>query len=150
MRLCPCDSGIEYNLCCLPHLNASQHPAKPALLMRSRYTAFVLHHADYLVNSWHPSRRYPGLVSELSEGFSSAEWLGLTIFEEADGKEDNEAYVSFVARFQESGNLTAIIERSRFLKENDRWYYVDGIRPSFGRNDACPCGSGKKFKKCCG
>lgn len=150
MRLCPCDSGTEYSLCCQPYLNASQHPTKPAQLMRSRYSAFVLHNADYLVSSWHPTRRYQGLVSELSEGFGSAEWLGLTIFEESPGKEDNEAYVSFVARFQEKGNLKAIIERSRFLKENDQWYYVDGIRPSFGRNDACPCGSGKKFKKCCG
>ncbi|WP_187439378.1 SEC-C metal-binding domain-containing protein, partial [Escherichia coli] len=44
----------------------------------------------------------------------------------------------------------AIIERSRFLKENGQWYYIDGTRPLFGRNDPCPCGSGKKFKKCCG
>lgn len=150
MQLCPCDSGKEYNLCCQPYLNADQQPAQAVQLMRSRYTAFVLHDADYLVNSWYPGRRYPGLVSDLSAGFSSTEWLGLTVFEETHGKDDNEAYVSFVARFQENGNLTAIIERSRFLKENDRWYYVDGIRPSFGRNDACPCGSGKKFKKCCG
>ena len=150
MRLCPCDSGLEYSLCCQPYLNTHQHPVKAAQLMRSRYSAFVLHNAGYLVNSWHPVCRYQALESELSEGFGSAEWLGLTIFEEAQGKDDNEAYVSFVARFQEKGNLKAIIERSRFLKENDRWYYVDGIRPSFGRNDACPCGSGKKFKKCCG
>lgn len=150
MRLCPCDSGIEYSLCCQPYLKASQHPAQPVQLMRSRYTAFVLHNADYLVSSWHPTRHYQGLVSELSEGFGSTEWLGLTIFEQSPGKEDNEAYVGFVARFKENGHLKAIIERSRFLKENDRWYYVDGIRPSLGRNDACPCGSGKKFKKCCG
>jgi len=150
MRLCPCGSGIEYNLCCQPYLNTSQKPQHAAQLMRSRYTAFVLHNADYLVTSWHPTRRYPELASELSKGFGNTEWLGLTIFEEAKGKEENEGYVSFVARFQENGNLAAIIERSRFLKENDQWYYVDGIRPSFGRNDACPCGSGKKFKKCCG
>lgn len=150
MRLCPCGSGLEYNLCCQPYLNASQQPKHAAQLMRSRYTAFVLHNADYLAASWHPARRYPGLESELSEGFGKTEWLGLTIFEETKGKEENEAYVGFVARFQENGNLAAIIERSRFLKENDQWYYIDGIRPSFGRNDACPCGSGKKFKKCCG
>lgn len=150
MRLCPCCSGVEYNLCCEPYLNASQHPKQAVQLMRSRYTAFVLHNAAYLVASWHPTRRYPALESEISEGFGTAEWLGLTIFEASEGKEENEAYVGFVARFQENDNVTAIIERSRFLKENDRWYYIDGIRPSFGRNDACPCGSGKKFKKCCG
>lgn len=150
MRLCPCDSGLEYSLCCEPYLNTRQQPRKAAQLMRSRYTAFVLHNAGYLVSSWHPTRRYQTLESELSEGFASTEWLGLTIFEEAQGKDDTEAYVSFVARFEEKGHFKAIIERSRFLKENERWYYVDGIRPSFGRNDACPCGSGKKFKKCCG
>lgn len=150
MQLCPCGSGVEYNLCCQPYLSASKYPEYAAQLMRSRYTAFVLHHVGYLVASWHPARRHPGLESELCKGFATTEWLGLTLFEEANGREENEAYVSFVARFQENGKQTAIIERSRFLKENDQWYYVDGIRPSFGRNDACPCGSGKKFKKCCG
>ena len=150
MQLCPCGSGLEYSLCCQPYLSTRQYPEHAVLLMRSRYTAFVLRKADYLVASWHPARRYDGLESELSDGFGCAEWLGLTIFEETRGKEENEAYVSFVARFQENGQQTAIIERSRFLKENDRWYYMDGTRPAFGRNDACPCGSGKKFKKCCG
>lgn len=59
---------------------------------------------------------------------------------------DNTGYVSFVARFREHGKSGAIIERSRFLKENGQWYYIDGTRPQFGRNDPCPCGSGKKFK----
>lgn len=150
MQLCPCGSGIEYNLCCQPYLDANQKPQHAVQLMRSRYTAFVLQNAAYLVASWHPTRRYPELESELSEGFGRTKWLGLTVFEQGQGKEENEAYVSFVARFQENDHLAAIIERSRFLKENDQWYYVDGIRPSLGRNDACPCGSGKKFKKCCG
>lgn len=150
MRLCPCGSGSEYNLCCQPYLETRQKPLRAAQLMRSRYTAFVLHNAQWLVASWHPSRRYPALAAELEAGFAKTEWLGLTIFEEADGSDENEAFVSFVARFQENSRPAAIIERSRFLKENDQWYYIDGTRPVFGRNDACPCGSGKKFKKCCG
>lgn len=149
-HLCPCGSEVEYNLCCAPYLNGNQKPPSAKQLMRSRYVAFVLHNADYLVESWHHSCRYPALKSEISEGFGRTEWLGLRIFEEAMGKNSDEAYVSFIARFQENEKGCAIIERSRFLKENDQWYYVDGTRPDIGRNDACPCGSGKKFKKCCG
>ncbi|AIR07351.1 SEC-C domain-containing protein domain-containing protein [Cedecea neteri] len=118
--------------------------------MRSRYTAFVKQDADYLVSSWHESCRRPSLNSEISNGFGETEWLGLTIYEEAEGKDAHEGYVSFVARFRENGKQSAIIERSRFVRESGQWYYIDGLRPQFGRNDPCPCGSGKKYKKCCG
>lgn len=150
LQLCPCGSGLEYSLCCQPYLSAAQHPQRPSQLMRSRYTAFVKQNADYLVASWHESRRHPSLKSEISSGFGDTEWLGLTIYEEAEGKDANEGFVSFVARFQENGKQSAIIERSRFVRESGQWYYIDGLRPQFGRNDPCPCGSGKKYKKCCG
>ncbi|QIX97622.1 YchJ family protein [Cedecea sp. FDAARGOS_727] len=150
LQLCPCGSGLEYSLCCQPYLSAGQHPQRPSQLMRSRYTAFVLQDADYLVSSWHESCRHPTFKSEISGGFGSTEWLGLTVYEEAEGSNENEGYVSFVARFNENGKQSAIIERSRFVRENGRWYYIDGQRPQFGRNDPCPCGSGKKYKKCCG
>ncbi|WP_252507484.1 YchJ family metal-binding protein, partial [Escherichia coli] len=90
------------------------------------------------------------LRAELIAGFAHTEWLGLTVFEHCWQDADNIGFVSFVARFTEGGKTGAIIERSRFLKENGQWYYIDGTRPQFGRNDPCPCGSGKKFKKCCG
>ncbi len=118
--------------------------------MRSRYTAFVLHQAEYLIKTWHPSCEAHTFRQHIEAGFANTHWLGLTVFEQAEGENDNEGYVSFVARFQEQGKNGAIIERSRFLKENGQWYYIDGTRPQFGRNDPCPCGSGKKFKKCCG
>lgn len=150
LQLCPCGSGLEYSLCCQPYLSAGQHPQRPSQLMRSRYTAFVLQDADYLVSSWHESCRHPTFKSEISGGFGATQWLGLTVYEEAEGSNENEGYVSFVARFNENGKQSAIIERSRFVRENGRWYYIDGQRPQFGRNDPCPCGSGKKYKKCCG
>ncbi|MEP9276295.1 YchJ family metal-binding protein [Enterobacter hormaechei] len=89
---------------------------------------------------------YQGLVRT----FPNTVWLGLTVFEAAPGRDANEGYVSFVARFSEQNKPSTIIERSRFLKDSGQWYYIDGTRPQFGRNDPCPCGSGKKFKKCCG
>lgn len=149
-QLCPCGSGQEYSLCCQPYLRADQLAPTPSQLMRSRYSAYVMKDADYLVASWYPQARGETLKSDISRSFDSTHWLGLTVYETADGRDENEGFVSFVARFQEDGQESAIIERSRFLKENGQWYYVDGTRPQFGRNDLCPCGSGKKYKKCCG
>jgi len=149
-QLCPCGSGLEYSLCCQPYLRADRYAPTPSQLMRSRYTAYVMQEADYLVTSWYPQTRSPTLKSDISGSFATTHWLGLTVYETADGRDENEGFVAFVARFEEQGVESAIIERSRFLKENGQWYYADGMRPQFGRNDPCPCGSGKKFKKCCG
>ncbi len=118
--------------------------------MRSRYSAFVMKDADYLIKTWHPVRRSSGVRAEMAGFAQHTEWLGLTVFEHCDeGRTPTISdFVSFVARFNDKTG--AIIERSRFLKENGQWYYIDGTRPLIGRNDPCPCGSGKKFKKCCG
>ncbi len=118
--------------------------------MRSRYSAFVMKDADYLIKTWHPSCQAQQFRAELEKGFAHTEWLGLTLFASDDRRAANEGFVSFIARFNDNNRPGAIIERSRFLKENGQWYYIDGTRPLIGRNDPCPCGSGKKFKKCCG
>ncbi|MEW5559751.1 YchJ family protein [Enterobacter asburiae] len=148
--LCPCGSALEYSLCCQRYLSGSELPLTPSQLMRSRYSAFVMKDADYLLSTWHPSCEPQAFRHDLEQSFSGTEWLGLTIFAADEGKTPNEGYVSFVARFREHNKSGALIERSRFLKENGQWYYIDGTRPLIGRNDPCPCGSGKKFKKCCG
>lgn len=147
---CPCGSALEYSVCCQRYLSGEHVAPNPSHLMRSRYSAFVLKQVDYLINTWHSSCQAAGFRQDIENGFAQTEWLGLTIFEHTDSEDAHEGYVSFVARFKEHGKPGAIIERSRFLKENGQWYYIDGTRPTFGRNDPCPCGSGKKFKKCCG
>ncbi|MGK0599577.1 YchJ family protein [Yokenella regensburgei] len=149
-QLCPCGSAQEYSLCCQRYLSGAQLAPEPSQLMRSRYCAFVMKDADYLVKTWHPSCRTETLRNEIASGFAGTEWLGLTVFAEEAGRHPGEGYVSFVARFRDVNHSGAIIERSRFLNENGQWYYIDGTRPLIGRNDPCPCGSGKKFKKCCG
>jgi len=118
--------------------------------MRSRYAAFVIKDADYLIKTWHPSCQAAQFRQDIVSGFANTEWLGLRVYDSAPGSSADEGYVSFVARFTDNNKLGVIIERSRFLKESGQWYYIDGTRPQFGRNDPCPCGSGKKFKKCCG
>ena len=147
---CPCGSGKTYENCCeIAHKNILNVTTAKAL-MRSRYSAFVMKDADYLIKTWHPSCQAQQFRAELEKGFSQTEWLGLTLFASDEGRAPNEGFVSFVARFNDNNRPGAIIERSRFLKENGQWYYIDGTRPLIGRNDPCPCGSGKKFKKCCG
>ena len=93
---------------------------------------------------------------------SESEWKQLDILATEGGEaDDEEGFVEFRAVFSEAGGEDmAHTERSRFVKEGDRWYYVDGLLPTpvtyrreeekVGRNDPCPCGSGKKYKKCCG
>ncbi len=154
MDVCVCGSGLEKSDCCLKTV-AGKSPANTAeALMRSRYTAYVMANEGYLLDSWHKSTRPSGL--DLSE---PVEWLGLQVKQVEKGRAgDREGWVEFIARYQSAGRPGAIHERSRFVYEQGQWFYVDGelIRDSLkptrqpGRNAACPCGSGKKFKRCCG
>ncbi|WP_160621191.1 YchJ family protein [Mixta intestinalis] len=147
---CPCCSGLQYSLCCGRYLSGDLFPPSPEALMRSRYTAYSQHNADYLVDTWHSTHRSAQLRQALSESFPHTQWLGLRIIACEDGEKENEAWVTFFARYLENGRPGAVYERSRFVREDQRWYYIDGTAPQVGRNDRCPCGSGKKYKKCCG
>jgi SEC-C motif-containing protein len=89
--------------------------------MRSRYSAFVLGRAEYLLATWHPSTRPASLGLE---ALATRRWLGLKVLAHEPGVD--EARVEFVARFKEGGRATRQHERSRFLREDGRWYYVDG------------------------
>lgn len=91
--------------------------------MRSRYTAFVRERADYLLATWHPSHRPASLDFD-----AAAQWLGL----EVRGhwvKDADHAEVEFVARHRLGGRAVRLHERSRFVREGGRWYYVDGDMP---------------------
>ncbi|MDI9222523.1 YchJ family protein [Pantoea sp. EA-12] len=147
---CPCCSGKQYSSCCQPFLSGHDIPASAEQLMRSRYTAYVEKNAAYLASTWHSSQRVADLETLLSESFSNTEWLGLNVTRCINGNHVNEAFVTFFARYREKERTSAIYECSRFLREDQRWYYVDGTTPELGRNDRCPCGSDKKYKKCCG
>ena len=147
---CPCCSGKQYSVCCQPFLLGREIPPTAEQLMRSRYTAYVEKNASYLTSTWHISKRVADLETLLSESFTATDWLGLTVTCCNEGSHENEAFVTFFARYREKGRNEALYERSRFLREDHHWYYVDGTAPALGRNDRCPCGSDKKYKKCCG
>lgn len=136
-------------------------PPTAEALMRSRYAAYVEHAIDYLGDTLHPAHRADWDRDATRRWAESAQWRGLEIVTtEAGGADDTDGIVEFIARFDEDGVAREHRERSRFKRETGRWYYVDGdtpkpatqrhAAPKVGRNDPCPCGSGRKFKKCCG
>ncbi|ADV01528.1 hypothetical protein HF896_19040 [Alicycliphilus denitrificans] len=119
---CPCGGGASLAACCgryLDHFDSTPAPDAERL-MRSRYTAFVLGRAGYLLATWHASRR-PGSLDP-DEG---AKWLGLEVRSHRATAEDR-AEVEFVARWRVGGRAVRLHERSRFVREQGRWYYVDG------------------------
>ncbi|MCK0154129.1 YchJ family protein [Alcanivorax sp. S6407] len=142
---CPCRSGKDYSQCCQP-LHDGQPAASPEALMRSRFSAFAMGKADYLLRSWHPGTRPDNLSLDDKE-----HWVGLTIINASE--DSDRGKVHFQAVSQEPHGFTMLEEISNFVREEGHWFYVDGetsvsvLKP--GRNDPCLCGSGKKFKKCC-
>lgn len=120
--------------------------------MRSRYSAFVLGLGDYLVHSWHPDHLGGLTADQLSQ--TDTRWDGLDILAAQGGPLDDTGMVEFKAWFREGDERHCLHERSRFVRHQGRWVYTDGeqdpAQQQAGRNDPCPCGSGKKFKKCCG
>lgn len=121
---CPCGSGEAYGACCGAYLDRGQLPDTAEALMRSRYCAYVGKRAHYLLETWHRSTRPAQL--NLDEG-PQARWLGLKILQtEGGGPADAEGRVEFVARYKVSGKAGQMQEASRFVRENGRWFYVDG------------------------
>jgi len=118
---CPCGRPREYAQCCgLYHAGAAAPDAET--LMRSRYSAYVRRDADYLRASWHPSTRPAELELD-----THTVWLGLTVQRVVASGADR-AEVAFLARYRiGGGSAVRMIEHSRFVREDDRWYYLDAL-----------------------
>ncbi|MGR9051316.1 MAG: YchJ family protein [Gammaproteobacteria bacterium] len=153
---CLCGSGMSYRQCCEPYHLGTALPDTAEALMRSRFTAYARHDAEYLSTTWDASKR-PERIDFAKE---QAEWRKLDIIaRKKGGKSDQKGLVEFKAYYVLDGDEYAMHELSRFKKTNGRWYYLDGVVKSIGkvgldtrqgRNAPCPCGSGKKYKRCCG
>lgn len=156
IECCPCSSRKPYANCCAPILSGECAARTALALMRSRYAAFVLHEIGYLLATWHPSTRPVSI-----DPATIPNWTGLQILRtEKGGEGDTEGVVEFLAIAAGRKQALHFHEESRFVKEEGRWLYMDGDvkgdamsserrAQKVGRNDACPCGSGKKYKKCC-
>ncbi len=161
MGACPCCSQLSYSDCCERLIKGEKTAETPEQLMRSRYTAYAKGEIDYLVETMYPPKRKEFDQRSAEEWSGKSEWKSLEIISvEGGSPEDTEGIVEFIARYSQKNMLQKHHERAEFKKEDDRWYFVDGqfikpatVRretPKVGRNDPCPCGSNKKFKKCCG
>lgn len=160
MELCPCGSGKPLEACCAPILDGTALAPSAEALMRARYSAHSLHNYEFLHESVHPEFREDSSPKEIEEWSSLMTWENLEVLEtKQGGPADSTGEVSFVAHYSVKGMPQELREDAFFRKEGERWYYVDGTvhgnepvrrgSPKVGRNDPCPCGSGKKYKKCC-
>jgi SEC-C motif-containing protein len=122
---CSCGSGSRYEDCCGVLHQGGVAPTAEAL-MRSRYCAFVLKLEPYLLASWHPSAR-PVALDLASE--PATQWLGLAV-KRHEQIDDAHALVEFVARYKVNGRAHRLHEVSRFVREDGRWFYLDGEFPN--------------------
>ncbi len=161
MDICPCGSSRPYADCCRPLISGERRADTAEQVMRSRYTAYVKKEMAWLRDSLHPGHRADFDEASSRAWAERAAWQGLEILKTVKGgPADEEGTVEFIASFAENGVKQEHRELSLFRKMGGVWYYETGkplgqrpvVRqgPKAGRNDRCPCGSGKKFKKCCG
>jgi SEC-C motif-containing protein len=159
--VCPCGSGLPYETCCEPFLIGKAKPKTAVELMRSRYCAYAMGAIDYLFRTSGPKVQKEFDAESSRKWAESAKWTGIEIIGKTDGGEDDEeGTVEFIAHYSVNETAFDHHEISQFKKINGEWRFIDGkifgpdpVRrdhPKIGRNDPCPCGSGKKYKKCCG
>ena len=118
---CPCGSDHAFDVCC-GRWHSGEAAFTAEALMRSRYTAFVFCNEGYLLATWHPRTRPKSVSFEPKQ-----KWLGLKIVN-ATETGANTAEVEFIARYRIGGASAARLhERSRFMKEAEHWFYVDGV-----------------------
>jgi SEC-C motif-containing protein len=159
MNSCPCGSGNDYSACCEPIITGKKPAETAEQLMRARYSAHVKADVDFLFDSTHPDYREGYDHKGTRTWAENSEWHGLEIIETVKGGPgDEEGEVVFVARFRDKGGLRNHHERGKFRRKGKRWLFTEGIMvksqplsvSKIGRNDPCSCGSGQKYKKCCG
>lgn len=157
MENCPCGTGSDYYACCGVYIAGQALPPTPEKLMRSRYTAYTKNDLNYIAKTMNgpAAERFEATIAQ--EWASHIQWLKLDVLNtHVNG---NLGFVEFLAHYREHDKRHVMHEVSEFRLENGAWYYYDGKAPAHkppvrvvtkGRNDPCGCGSGNKFKKCCG
>lgn len=160
MSTCPCSSEIDYSKCCEP-IHKGSNPETAEQLMRARYSAFVKNEINFIGDSHIPGTKDFDL-DEARQWAVDSTWKGLKILKTEKGTaEFDNGIVEFQALYADKeGRDYLHHEISKFKKIENKWYYEDGqivgtgpitrSSPKVGRNEPCPCDSGKKFKKCCG
>ena len=148
--LCPCQSGKSYTDCCQPFHLHQMIPDSAEKLMRSRYTAYTQVNIPYIVETTVPAQQ-PLLDQQAMQLWGDeTDWAGLKIISHQPFVSKIHSWVEFKAFFNIENGIDAHHERSLFVLISGRWYFVDPTVPLPGQKQPCVCGSGKKFKHCCG
>lgn len=161
MSSCACGSSNSYETCCGKYISGSAYPETAEQLMRSRYTAYTLCEIDYIVETTVPNQKEGMSRKDMEQWAKSTNWDGIDIVSTEAGKGgDSQGVVEFIAYHRKAETRHKHHELAKFKKIDNRWYYQDSdfptpkqevrTAPKVGRNDPCTCGSGKKYKKCCG
>jgi len=160
---CPCGIENPYEVCCGALIEGNAIAQTPEQLMRSRYSAYTKADMKYIERTM-SGQAAKGFDAKKGERWArSVTWRGLRIVKASPVEQGNRGTVEFIAYYEEHGRLQQMHEISVFRKKDGGWQYIDSLpnetnpalspaantAPKVGRNDACPCGSGKKYKKCC-
>lgn len=148
--LCPCQSGMNYTDCCEPFHQYRMFPATAEQLMRSRYCAYSLKNIDYIVETTVPTQQILLDKRGLFDWANTTKWTGLEIVSHKPTLSKIHSTVEFKAFFVTENGEQVHHETSLFVKINGRWYFVDPTVDLPTQKQPCLCGSGKKFKHCCG
>jgi len=159
MSDCPCGSGKSLDTCCGPYHAGTSVPTALAL-MRARYAAFVLGNGEFVRDTLSEDQKVDFDLDDFNASKDQTKWQGLEIRKtEAGGERDETGTVEFVARYRTPDGPMVHHERAEFTRDGGNWVFSDCVMnpkeaqrrvEKVGRNDPCPCGSGKKYKKCCG
>ena len=155
-RACPCGSGNPFGTCCGPVLAGERRAATAEELMRARFTAHATRDFAFLHRTHRPTARRPYVPAP---GEPATVWTRLVVHGHGPGASPELAYVDFSAYGMEGGVEHVLHEKAEFIREDGAWLYTRALREGPepirnagkrpGRNDPCPCGSGKKYKHCC-
>jgi SEC-C motif-containing protein len=153
---CLCGSNTHYSACCQPFHHHEQSPLTAEALMRSRYSGYAMRNTAYLLETWDKST----CPTDIDFSKEEVTWTKLEIISVKKGREkDKKGIVEFKAYYTSEAEEYVLNELSRFIKVSGRWVYMDGVvkssskvglKTNQGKNAPCACGSGKKFKRCCG
>ena len=159
---CACGKGESIAVCCGPVIEFARKPTTAEELARARYTALSGGHVGFLAQT----AISPAGQAVPEEAFrqlaETGTFVGFEILRGSDGnEEDDRGWVEFTAQYITAGQTLPLKERAEYRRDAGEWRYVytgpaDASRtvrrehPKVGRNAPCPCGSGKKHKRCCG
>ncbi len=147
--MCFCGSEIDFSECCELIIKGQKTAATPENLMRARYSAYATQQSQFIYDTYAKEKRAANPVVEIGAFANSCRFIKLEVLN-ADASNNT---VEFKAYYLYQNTLCILHEISSFVIENDEWKYLDGTlfdndEVKIGRNDACPCGSNKKYKKC--